>query len=151
MGSITLLAAVAGDSESRIERFTDTIDTLAGENNISVNIIHVYTEDDIEKLEDMYDIDPREPQQLGAAAEHNTAVNELSERLDGLGIENTTYGGVGDVGTEVIELARQLDVDFILIGGRERSPAGKAIFGSTAQSILLNAPMPVISCMVSNE
>lgn len=146
MSSVTVLVAVAGDDESRVERYVETIDTLAGGNDIAVNIAHIYSEEDIERIEKMYDVDSREKHQLGNAAEHNTAVRELIDTLRSRGIEFSTYGAVGDAGTEVVELARELDVDFILIGGRKRSPTGKALFGSTAQDILLNASVPVISC-----
>jgi nucleotide-binding universal stress UspA family protein len=148
MSSVTVLVAVAGDDESHVEKYVETIDTLGGENELSVNIVHVYSEDDTERIEEMYDIDSQEKRQLGNAAKHNTAVHTLIEELNARDIDFTTYGAIGDAGTEIIEMARALDVDFVLIGGRKRSPTGKALFGSTAQDILLNAPMPVISCGV---
>jgi nucleotide-binding universal stress UspA family protein len=148
MSSVTVLVAVAGDDESRVEKYVETIETLGGENELAVNILHVYSEDDTERIEEMYDIDSREKHQLGNAAKHNTAVHTLIEELHERDIDFTTYGAIGDAGTEVVEMARELDVDFVLIGGRKRSPTGKALFGSTAQDILLNASMPVISCGV---
>jgi nucleotide-binding universal stress UspA family protein len=43
----------------------------------------------------------------------------------------------------VVALAEELDADLVIVGGRTRSPAGKAVFGSTAQEILLESPCPV--------
>ncbi len=146
MSSVTILVAVAGDDESRVERYVETIETLTGVNDIAVNIIHVYSENDTERLEKMYDVESREKHQLGTATEHNTAVRKLIDDLRDRDIAVTTYGAIGDAGTEVVKLARELAVDFILIGGRKRSPTGKALFGSTAQDILLTASVPVISC-----
>lgn len=54
-------------------------------------------------------------------------------------------GRVGDIAEEILAEATQLDPRFIVIGGRRRTPVGKALFGSTAQEILLNADWPVVS------
>lgn len=54
-------------------------------------------------------------------------------------------GLVGSPGDRIVEYAEKNDVRYIVVGGRKRSPAGKAIFGSVTQKILLNAPCPVIS------
>lgn len=51
---------------------------------------------------------------------------------------------IGQPATEVVEYAKRHDVIYVVIGGRRRSPVQKAIFGSTAQKILLNAPCSVV-------
>ena len=140
----TVLVAVAGDDEDRVEPFANVVETLGDATDVEVHLVHVYSEDDIEKIEEMYDIDSRESRHLGTAAEHNTAVRELLDELEGRGFDPVTHGAVGETGPEVTDLAGSLDVDFAVVGGRRRSPAGKALFGSTSQNILLNAPCPVI-------
>lgn len=54
-------------------------------------------------------------------------------------------GRVGDVATEILEEAADVEPRYLVISGRRRSPAGKAIFGNTAQKILLNADCPVVT------
>jgi nucleotide-binding universal stress UspA family protein len=54
-------------------------------------------------------------------------------------------GRVGDVTTEILDVAGEIEPRYLVISGRRRSPAGKAVFGSTAQQILLRAECPVVS------
>lgn len=48
-------------------------------------------------------------------------------------------------GEDLVNLAKEHDVDSIIIGVRRRSKVGKLVFGSTAQYVILEAPCPVIS------
>jgi len=50
-----------------------------------------------------------------------------------------------DVVDELLQYLDDVDVRYLVVGGRRRSPVGKAVFGSTAQSILLQADFPVVS------
>lgn len=56
-------------------------------------------------------------------------------------------GRVGDVVEEILAAADKHDARYIVVGGRKRTPAGKALFGSATQSILLNADRPVVTVM----
>ena len=53
-------------------------------------------------------------------------------------------GSVGDPAEKVLAEVSRTNPRFLVIGGKQRSPVGKAIFGSTAQNLLLNASCPVI-------
>ena len=46
---------------------------------------------------------------------------------------------------DLINVAQEVNADFIVIGLRRRSPVGKLIMGSNAQRVLLEAPCPVMA------
>lgn len=144
MSDSTVLVGVGVDDDATLTRFADTISTLAGDAGLGVVLAHVYSEDDADTLEEMLDVRPNEEQDLSTAAEHNTAIRTLASKLDDAGVPVTIRGRMGRTSDELVSLASDLDADFLLIGGRRRTPAGKAIFGSTAQEVLLSAPCPVV-------
>jgi nucleotide-binding universal stress UspA family protein len=49
-----------------------------------------------------------------------------------------------DVAETVLSLVDTLDADLLVIGARQRSPVGKALLGSVAQTIILQASLPVL-------
>ena len=48
-------------------------------------------------------------------------------------------------GENIVLLARENEIDEIIIGIKKRSKVGKLIFGSTAQYVILEAPCPVLT------
>ncbi|AUS77341.1 universal stress protein [Actinoalloteichus sp. AHMU CJ021] len=71
----------------------------------------------------------------------------LRARLDetGLEYEVRTEGRDRDVAGALIDLAVERDAALVVIGIRKRSLVGKFLLGSTAQRVLLDAPMPVLA------
>ena len=52
---------------------------------------------------------------------------------------------MGDPADEIVYYAEQVGARYIVVGPRKRSAAGKALFGSVAQSILLDSAIPIVS------
>jgi nucleotide-binding universal stress UspA family protein len=48
-------------------------------------------------------------------------------------------------GENLVEFAKNNDIDEIIIGVRKTSKVGKLVFGSTAQYVILKAPCPVVA------
>lgn len=68
-----------------------------------------------------------------------TAVEELE--AEGVECDTTDVGLPPADG--IVDWAEEEDVDLIVLGGRKRSPAGKVLFGSVTQEVLLNTDRPV--------
>lgn len=72
------------------------------------------------------------------------AVRRAQERLEDEGLDVAVREASGPPTEGITELAEEIDADEIVMGGRKRSPAGKVLFGSVTQSILLDADLPVV-------
>ena len=48
-------------------------------------------------------------------------------------------------GEDIVEFAKENQIDEIIVGVKRRSKVGKLLMGSTAQFIILQAPCPVVS------
>lgn len=73
------------------------------------------------------------------------ALNVVSARLETMATVDTHQFIRGNTPTaDVLQFAEEIDADELVIGVRERSPAGKALFGSVAQKLLLNSDRPVV-------
>lgn len=83
----------------------------------------------------------------GAETEERTIVTDVTEALERAGVEVTNRLERGDPTERILSVAEEIDADSILMCGRKRTPAGKAVFGSTAQSVLLQAERPVITVL----
>ncbi len=63
----------------------------------------------------------------------------------GVEFEVTQQVEARDPGEQVLDVAQQTNAELIVIGLRRRTPVGKLILGSQAQTILLEADCPVLA------
>jgi len=87
----------------------------------------------------------------GASIGQLAPARRADELLSAAGIDTTLAETSGDPGEEVVGEAAAREVDMIAVAGRKRSPAGKAVFGSVSQQVMLNADGPVLYCPVDPE
>jgi len=89
---------------------------------------------------DSLDRDREEAYRLGVGDQIETALGggpgvpwQLHLATAGPGLADTLLG-----------LVDKVDADLLVIGARRRSPVGKAILGSVAQTVILRASIPVL-------
>jgi nucleotide-binding universal stress UspA family protein len=69
----------------------------------------------------------------------------------GVGYQLRQLVGGHEPADEVLNVAKEVDADLIVIGLRRRTPVGKLILGSTAQRILLGATCSVLAVKASDR
>ncbi len=103
--------------------------------SVEVTLLFVFGEDDEELPDEL---------KRFKSAERVGSVRRCSERLDEVGVTYSIMDESGDPADIITNTAEDLAPDMIVLGGRKRSPIGKAIFGSVAQSVILNSDHPVV-------
>jgi nucleotide-binding universal stress UspA family protein len=139
----TVLVAVGAGDSDRIDELTKTVVDMAEPAGSTVVLAHVFTEDEYDDTRAKLDIDPNAEVTAANVAERYSTARAMRDRFDSLGVEYEVTGSVGSYGEEIVSLAEDAEADLVVVGGRKRSPTGKAVFGSTAQEVMLNAPCPV--------
>jgi nucleotide-binding universal stress UspA family protein len=150
---MTILVAVDGS-----ERSNEVIDVgydLATTYDLPLEVLHVAPKDEFKRYQrslkgtdDFADYSIRQHED-SAAGVARTLVRATLEGRDRSSV--TPIGKVGEPVEELLERAKRSDARFVVIGGRKRSPTGKAIFGSVTQSVLLESDRPVVTVMSEGE
>lgn len=140
----TILVAVGASDMERVERLAEEATEVARPTGADVVLAHAFSHEEYEETLDVLDFD-REQGEVDPdhVASRHTPVRKLAEILDEEDVGYEIRGDIGDRAETVVALAEDVDADLLYIGGERRSPAGKAVFGSTAQKILFTAPCPV--------
>lgn len=141
----TVLVAIEGGDERRAKRLAETgAETATSGTRVVVG--YAFTEEEFADAITQFGFD-RSADALapGDVADRIASVSAAHDILDEAGADVTVDAAVGesDAGA-FVTMATDHDADRVVVGGERRSPAGKAVFGSAAQTILLDAPCPVV-------
>lgn len=150
---MSILAAI--DATDEHDPVIETGYDLASAYDTDLHVLHVVTQEDFEsRKRDVERVDGfqgySKSQRADAAA--NVANKVVVGTLDDPDFDRvSTVGRVGDPVESILDVADEVDAQYVVVGGRERSPTGKALFGSTAQSVLLKSNRPVVTVIDRKE
>lgn len=145
---MTILAAVGEKRYSDVISVAHDLATTYGD---ALVVLHVIPESEFDShKEAIQGID--EFRNLSVTQEMDSAEQfarrAVTEVLDGFDSETiTTRGRIGTPTDEILAEADAANPRYVVIGGRRRSPTGKAAFGSTTQQVLLQTDSPVVTVM----
>jgi nucleotide-binding universal stress UspA family protein len=164
---MTILAAVGGQHEE--DRVIEVAYDLATTYGDELVVLHVMAQEQFEELRDS--ANPSGPvvvagvdeasgiayRDSGQSTEEYNIEDAIEDAKsvgrecvsrtvgDDHGIDVSYQARVGDPATEITKVGEEIDARFLVVGGRKRSPTGKAIFGSVSQSVILDSTRPVVT------
>lgn len=146
---MSILAAVGEQQEQ--SQIIETAVDLATAFDEELYVLHVIPEADAdEHFEAIQEIDEFRDVDFSIEVDRAESIAEtLVERtLDDRTLDRfSPVGRIGKPSVEILAVADDIDPRFLVIGGKRRSPTGKAVFGSVTQSVILDSEWPVVTYM----
>jgi len=142
----TILVAVENEDDEAIERLAKTAVDIAKPASVSVVVGYVFSNGEYDTARKRLQFDPDSEVTPDVVAERMVGVRTVTELLADAGVKHCVRGQLangGETGELLADLGEETGVDLAVVGGRKRTPAGKAVFGSTAQTLMLRAGYPV--------
>lgn len=143
-----MVIATAVDQTDHASRLIREGKSLADAFDEELHVLHVLSQGDFADLEQEEVRRTGQPGGKSAGKEYAAGIaTELVELTEIPENEFTAVGLVGDPSDRIVGYAEDVDARYVVLGGRKRSPIGKAVFGSTTQSVLMNTDQTVVTVM----
>lgn len=142
---MVVIAAV--DRSERTDVIVEQGRKLADAFDTELQAIHVLNPSELRELERVTFEKTGEAVEMERVKE--AAAKIARESIEEISPEAEAVGLVGDPSQAIADYVQDQAPEYVVIGGRKRSPVGKALFGSVTQSVLLNVDEPVITVMQS--
>ena len=134
-------------------RIIETAHDLATTLDEELQVLHVVPADEAEahfdalmEIPEFRDVDfSVESDRAEAVARELVAATLVAEERSAV----VPIGRIGDPAEKFLDVAETLQPRYVVVGGRKRSPAGKALFGSVTQSVILGAEWPVVTVLAA--
>lgn len=143
----TVLVAVEENRE-RMEPVVESAAEIAAGVGADVVLLRVYEHEEFESIRaesDRSSVDPTELAELSPVAKW--AVDLFEERA----VDYVVVGETGKPADEIVAYVEDHGIDHVFLGGRRRSPAGKALLGSVSQAVLRSVDVPCTVCMAPTD
>lgn len=143
VGIETIVLGVRASDDNRVEALVDAVTDISASKEFAVVVAYIFDKDSHnETIKQVVGADSErvDPDELAARM---SVVQTITDLLEAASIDVETRAAPGTSGDGLVDIAEDVDGDRVIIGGRRRSPAGKALFGSAVQTVMLNAPCPV--------
>lgn len=137
---MVIVAAV--DQSNRAARVVKEAKELSTAFDDSVHVVHALTKSDMVKMEGVHATKP--DIQITDNEAREVATEVASRVVADFDMPSESVGLVGDAKSAITSYASEQNARYIVVAGRKRSPAGKTVFGSVAQSIILNSECPTV-------
>lgn len=138
-----VLAAI-DENEDRAAKQLDALRDFPGRGELSVTVLYVHEEIDAPADEAGRSVIDSINEDIDSLQGVPDTLSTAEARLADLGIETTVATVRGDPAAAILDVAEDLGADAVLVAARERSPVGKAVFGSVAQKVILESDRPVV-------
>lgn len=139
----TVVLANGNNDADQLDTLAETTADIAGPADAKVQVLYVFAEEEYDGVRERLNIDSNSETTPGDVARREQFVRDVSDVFDERDVRYDIGGTVGKSGESIVEKTARVDADLAIIGGNRRSPTGKAVFGSTAQEVVLNSTCPV--------
>lgn len=127
----TVVLAVGNDEDRAIQQAEFVTNLPESAEAVTAHVVHTLQEAERDAPESM------------RRADRVISVRRALEHLEDHNVTATAQDISEPVAESIIDLADDKDADLIVVGGRKRSPAAKAVLGSVTQQVILNTNRPV--------
>lgn len=137
---MVIVVAISDSEQSR--DIAARADELAQAFDDGLHLVHVIEETEYTRIVEKQS----NTRETGTGSVEDNVAAQAADGLDEvISADYKVIGRVGNPGKKVVEYAEEINARYVVVGGRARSPVGKALFGSVTQSILLNTERPAVT------
>lgn len=145
---MVIVAAV--DRSSRAEDVVEHADMLADTFGEELHVVHVMKRSEVVQAGEE-SVSNDEPLDIESLKEKAKAVSNDLINTHSPVSPSEAIGLIGDPASSIVGYASDENARYIVVSPQRRSRTGKVLFGSVAQSVLLDAPCPVVSLIEAHE